>query len=190
MRPGCKGDTDSVGVGRERFPGRVPPDLVLGTKLNDYVPAADQERQRGEVNAILTRLRRQPGVILADEVGMGETFVALAIACSVATRSPRGPVIVMVPANLIDKWQQDLAKFCELYLENRHPVCCHGARRKELIAPESVRYGTARHSVELMRLTPPNRLPSAGTATVASQRAAPGHSGPIPASDAGATGFS
>ena len=120
--------------------------------MNDRVPAADQERQRGEVNAILTRLRRQPGVILADEVGMGKTFVALAIAYSVATRSPLGPVIVMVPANLIDKWEQDLATFCELYLDNRHPVCCHGARRKELIAPESVRYGTARHSVELMRL--------------------------------------
>ena len=140
-------------------PYRIPPDLVLGTRLNDRVPAADQERQRGEVNAILTRLRRQPGVILADEVGMGKTFVALAIAYSVATRSPRGPVIVMVPANLIDKWEQDLATFCELYLDNRHPVCCHGARRKDLIAPESVRYGTARHSVELMRLLddPPRR---------------------------------
>ena len=127
--------------------------------MKDRVPAADQKRQREEVKAILARLRRQPGVILADEVGMGKTFVALAIAYSVATRSPRGPVIVMVPANLIDKWEQDLATFCELYLDNRRPVCCHGARRKDLIAPESVRYGTARHSVELMRLLddPPQR---------------------------------
>ena len=77
--------------------------------MKDRVPAADQKRQREEVEAILARLRRQPGVILADEVGMGKTFVALAIAYSVATRSPRGPVIVMVPANLIDKWEQDLA---------------------------------------------------------------------------------
>ena len=90
---------------------------------------------------------------------MGKTFAALAIAYSVATRSPRGPVIVMVPANLIDKWEQDLATFCELYLDNRRPVCCHGAKRKDLIAPESVRYGMARHSVELMRLLddPPRR---------------------------------
>ena len=138
---------------------RIPPELVLGTRMKDRVPAADQMRQRAEVKAILARLRRQPGVILADEVGMGKTFVALAIAYSVATRSPRGPVIAMVPANLIDKWEQDLATFCELYLDNRHPVCCHGARRKDLIAPESVRYGTARHSVELMRLLddPPRR---------------------------------
>ena len=98
-------------------------------------------------------------MILADEVGMEKTFVALAIAYSIATRSPRGPVIVMVPANLIDKWEQDLATFCELYLENRRRVCCHGAKRKDLIAPESVHYGTARHSVELMRLLddPPRR---------------------------------
>ena len=120
--------------------------------MTDRVPAADQKRQRREVKAILARLRKQPGVILADEVGMGKTFVALAIAYSVAIQSPRGPVIVMVPANLIDKWEQDLATFCELYLDNRRPVCCHRARRKDLIAPESVRYGTARHSVELMRL--------------------------------------
>ena len=127
--------------------------------MNDRVPTADQKRQCGEVDAILARLCRQPGVILADEVGMGKTFVALAIAYSVATQSPRGPVIVMVPANLVDKWEQDLATFCELYLDNRRPVCCHGARRKDLIAPESVRYGTARHSVELMRLLddPPRR---------------------------------
>ena len=127
--------------------------------MKDRVPAADQKRQREEAKAILARLRRQPGVILADEVGMGKTFVALAIAYSIAARSPRGPVIVMVPANLIDKWEQDLATFCELYLDNRHPVCCHGARRKDLITPESVRYGTARHSVELMRLLddPPRR---------------------------------
>ena len=64
---------------------RIPPELVLGTRMKDRVPAADQKRQREEVKAILARLRRQPGVILADEVGMGKTFVALAIAYSVAT---------------------------------------------------------------------------------------------------------
>ena len=140
-------------------PYRTPPALVLGSRMNNRVPAADQTRQRAEANAILARLRRQPGVILADEVGMGKTFVALAIAYSVATRSPRGPVIVMVPANLIDKWEQDLATFCELYLENRRPVRCGSASRKDLLAPEAMRYGTARHSVELMRLLddPPRR---------------------------------
>ncbi len=133
-------------------PYSIPPELVLGTGLNDRVPTADQTRQRSEVEEILARLREQPGVVLADEVGMGKTFVALAIAYSIAARNPRGPVIVMAPANLIGKWKQDLATFCELYLENRRPVRREGARHEELTAPEAVRYGTARHSVDLMRL--------------------------------------
>jgi superfamily II DNA or RNA helicase len=129
-----------------------PSELVLGKRLNTRVPAADQKRQRTEVDEILRRLRHQPGVILADEVGMGKTYVALAIAYGVATRSPLGPVILMVPANLIDKWEQDLKTFCELYLDNRHPVKQHGASPKDLTHQTAVRYGVARHSVELMKL--------------------------------------
>jgi len=126
-----------------------PPDLLLGTRLNIRVPQADQMRQRAEVDAILRRLRNQPGVILGDEVGMGKTFVALAVAYSVAIRSPRGPVIVMVPANLVDKWEQDLKTFCELYLQNRFAVNRDDLAKSDTTA---VRYGIARHSVELMKL--------------------------------------
>lgn len=129
-----------------------PTELVLGTRLNARVPESDQKRQRTEVVEILRRLRNQPGVILADEVGMGKTFVALAIAYSVTIRSPRGPVVVMVPANLVDKWEQDLKTFCELYLENRHLLQLDAATRKNLTDPTAVRYGVARHSVELMKL--------------------------------------
>ena len=46
----------------------LPRELVLGKRLNDRVPVADQSRQRNEVVEVLKRLRRQPGVILADEV--------------------------------------------------------------------------------------------------------------------------
>lgn len=129
-----------------------PPELVLGTRLNARVPEADQTRQRAEVEEILRRLRSQSGVILADEVGMGKTFVALAVAYSVAVSSPRGPVIVMVPANLVDKWEQDLEAFCELYLENRHPVRKDAAIRQELMAKLALRYGVARDSAGLMKL--------------------------------------
>ena len=128
------------------------PELVLGTRLNTHVPVADQQRQRDEVEEILRRLRNQPGVILADEVGMGKTFVALAIAYSVAVRSPRGPVIVMVPPILVDKWEQDLQTFCELYLEDRKPIRQETADRKSRRAKDSLRYGIARHSVDLMKL--------------------------------------
>src|SRR3954465_13893327 len=99
-------------------PYHLPPDLVLGTRLVKRVPAADQQRQRAEVEEILRRLRTQPGVILADEVGMGKTFVALGVAYSIAKCSRRGAVILMVPANLVDKWEQDLKTFCELYVQD------------------------------------------------------------------------
>lgn len=133
-------------------PYRLPPELALGTRLNARVPESDQRRQRTEVETILGRLRHQPGVILADEVGMGKTFVALAVAYGIATQSPHRPVIVMVPANLIDKWEQDLRTFCELYLDNRHPVRREDATGKTLTGPAAVRYGVARHSVDLMKL--------------------------------------
>jgi ERCC4-related helicase len=130
----------------------TPPELVLGSRINTRVLNADQQRQRAEVEDIMCRLRTQPGVILADEVGMGKTFVALGIAYSVAVRSPRGPVIVMAPPNIIDKWEEELKKFCELYLENRRPVRKEEASRKELLAKCAVRYGVARNSVDLMKL--------------------------------------
>ena len=105
-----------------------------------------------EVDGILQRLRTQPGVILADEVGMGKTFVALAIAYSVAMRSLKGPVIVMVPSNLVDKWKQDLSTFCELYLKGRHSLDRDVATSKDLADPAVLRYGVALHSVDLMKL--------------------------------------
>jgi hypothetical protein len=86
----------------------IPPELVLGVRLVQRVPAAHQERQRAEAEEILARLRIQSGVILADEVGMGKTFVALSVAYAVASQSPRGPVILMVTVNLVDKSEQDL----------------------------------------------------------------------------------
>jgi superfamily II DNA or RNA helicase len=130
----------------------APQELVLGTRLNSRVLDADQKRQREEVEDILRRLSTQPGVVLADEVGMGKTYVALGIAYSVARSSPRGPVIVMVPPNLIDKWEEDLKKFCGLYLDDRHPIKKDTAARQGLMSRTAFRYGIARHSVELMKM--------------------------------------
>ena len=130
----------------------IPRDLVLGVRHNERVPHADQDRQRAEVKHILKRLRGQPGVVLADEVGMGKTFVALAAAYSIAWQSRRGPVIVMAPANLVDKWVQDLKTFCELYLDDRVAVSREDASPKEFRARNALRYGVARHSIDLMKL--------------------------------------
>lgn len=129
----------------------LPLEVVLGLRLNEHLPVADQRRQRSEAEVILRRFRTQPGVILADEVGMGKTYVALAVAYTEAIQNPRGPVIVMVPPNLVQKWEEDLKSFCTLYLSQRRAVG-PGASQRERKAADAVRYGVARHSVELLRL--------------------------------------
>lgn len=72
----------------------------------------DAARQERTARDILRRLADQPGLILADEVGMGKTFVALAVATSVAlSDARRRPVVVMVPPSLKEKWPQDFSVF-------------------------------------------------------------------------------
>ena len=78
---------------------------------------ADSQRQAVTAAHLLTRLNHQPGVILADEVGLGKTFVALAVAASVAKSTRmRRPVIVMVPPALTQKWPQEWRTFAEYCL--------------------------------------------------------------------------
>lgn len=69
-------------------------------------------RQQRTAAVVLERLVDRPGLVLADEVGMGKTFVALAVAASVAWRS-EAPVVVMVPPRLMDKWERDIVRFRE-----------------------------------------------------------------------------
>lgn len=126
--------------------------LVLGSKHNEHVPIADQDRQKRETIEILKRLQLQPGVVLADEVGMGKTFVALAVAYCVGLQSKRGPVVVMAPPNLIDKWANDLKTFCELYVSGHNPIDRNQATPKELRASGAFRYGIARSSVDFLKL--------------------------------------
>jgi len=82
------------------------------------VQQQDAARQQRTAAEILRRFATQPGVILADEVGMGKTFVALAVAVSVilGQRRQRQPVVVMTPTGLQKKWQDDFRTFCECCL--------------------------------------------------------------------------
>jgi len=74
-------------------------------------------RQIATAKEIVERLNSQPGVILADEVGLGKTFVALAVAASVAVSTKkRRPVIVMVPPALTQKWPQEWQTFAQYCL--------------------------------------------------------------------------
>ena len=79
-------------------------------------------RQMHTAVEILHRLRDHPGQILADEVGMGKTYTALAVAASVALENPKaGPVVIMVPPALRDKWPLDWEVFRELYITGPAP---------------------------------------------------------------------
>lgn len=88
----------------------------LDKNINLYVDGriskADAKRQIDSVSEILSRYKNTPGQILADEVGMGKTFVALAAGISVALHDNR-PVVIMVPASVLQKWQRDLSVFKE-----------------------------------------------------------------------------
>ena len=77
------------------------------------IEVRDAERQTVTAKAILDDLANQSGIVLADEVGMGKTYVALAVAASVlvATGGKQGPVVVMVPSGLRGKWQREWDQF-------------------------------------------------------------------------------
>ena len=90
-----------------------PIDRLKGLQLNNpNVDEATGFRQMETVSAILHRFSELPGVILADEVGMGKTFVALGVAVSIAfSDAVNEPVVIMVPSGLMGKWPTDLNAF-------------------------------------------------------------------------------
>lgn len=82
---------------------------------NDRISERDALRQLRTVAEILRRLSSQPGIVLADEVGMGKTFVALGVAMMAALADRgRRPVVVMVPSSLHEKWPRDFDVFQSL----------------------------------------------------------------------------
>jgi ERCC4-related helicase len=95
----------------------------------DRISEEDAARQEATARAILDRLSERPGLVLADEVGMGKTFVALAVAASVALSDRKRPVVVMVPPSLKEKWPRDFGVFAEQCLndELRKRIRCSSA---------------------------------------------------------------
>lgn len=87
------------------------------TLQTDRVSRDDAARQMDTVKEIVRRLDSQPGLVLADEVGMGKTFVALGVAVAAALADKgRRPVVVMVPSSLHEKWPRDFEVFRDLCL--------------------------------------------------------------------------
>jgi hypothetical protein len=103
---------------------KLNPNISL---CNKRISPEQGSRQERAADIVLKRLIKQPGVILADEVGMGKTFVAMAVAASVAAERPTaGPVIVMVPSSLKDKWPRDWDVFSD--------TCLRGPLKGRLVA--------------------------------------------------------
>ncbi|MDE0032287.1 MAG: DEAD/DEAH box helicase [Deltaproteobacteria bacterium] len=102
----------------------------LRSALGDSNPAAVEQtakRQERTIDAILRRLYdhdeecRREIVLLADEVGLGKTFVALGVAWSVLRRRSAaglsaGPVLVVTPHAhaLFKKWKRETERFLQL----------------------------------------------------------------------------
>jgi SNF2 family DNA or RNA helicase len=118
-------------------------DYSLLPKINLFVKGRIQEedaiRQTLTAKILLERLHHQPGQILADEVGMGKTFVALAAAVSVALQDKeQRPVVVMIPPGLREKWPKDLSVFVQKCLPDN--------------IQQSVRWGKAESNVAFLKL--------------------------------------
>ncbi|MEP9411350.1 MAG: DEAD/DEAH box helicase family protein [Candidatus Brocadia sp.] len=88
---------------------RIHEHINLGAKISQQ----DAERQIKTVNRLLSLLETEPGVILADEVGMGKTFVALATALTyIANANRHKRILILTPSKeLKDKWDKDIDTF-------------------------------------------------------------------------------
>ena len=108
---------------------RLPDSLNL--HVEGHLSAADALRQKVSAQAILERFVEQPGVILGDEVGMGKTFVALAVAAAHVVQDPSRPVVVMVPGGVVGKWERDSETFRLSCLRSQHEREQFRVRRAE-----------------------------------------------------------
>lgn len=121
----------------------------INLHVEGRIKPEDAARQARTARSILQRLRDQPGLILADEVGMGKTFVSLAVAISVALHDEqKRPVVVMVPSSLKEKWPRDFDLFMDKCIA------------KELAG--QLRCGRAERGIEFLKMLddPPERRKS------------------------------
>lgn len=125
----------------------IPEELDLGRDEARMKGGRDADRQRETLRTLLARMYSDessvphwPLQILADEVGMGKTFVALGLAYSVLKQSGHLPtladcapkVLIIVPQNavLVDKWAREVGEFANRCFDRFH---CDEVRR--LCAP-------------------------------------------------------
>jgi len=87
------------------------------------VRASDVERQKATSQALLQRLASHPVQLLADEVGMGKTYVALAVASALRAPGKSCRVAVLVPNHeLGDKWDREVREFNKICVTDQRLI--------------------------------------------------------------------
>ncbi|HET7712427.1 MAG TPA: DEAD/DEAH box helicase [Thermoanaerobaculia bacterium] len=76
---------------------------------NSFSGATLADHQRTAAVRIIELLRRYRGALLADEVGMGKSFVAAAVAAHFQVGGTE--VEIIVPASLMPQWRETLMRF-------------------------------------------------------------------------------
>lgn len=78
------------------------------------VPAREAGRQEDTVLRALALLDDQPGVVLADEVGMGKTYEALGVIAARTHRRDGARTLILTPGpDLNTKWMKEIRAFCD-----------------------------------------------------------------------------
>lgn len=91
--------------------------LKLGARVEqDGIPVGDIERQEDTVLRAMDMLDDRPGILLADEVGMGKTYEALGIAAVTRHLNPRSRIVIVTPGpDLNSKWHGEFSRFREMF---------------------------------------------------------------------------
>lgn len=91
--------------------------LQLGARARrDGITSSEIERQEDTVIRALRMLDDRPGIVLADEVGMGKTFEALGIIAAFKHREPRSKCVIVTPGpDLNHKWFSEIERFGEMF---------------------------------------------------------------------------
>jgi len=93
--------------------------LTLDARSHATVPPRDIERQEDSVLRALELLDQQPGVVLADEVGMGKTYEALGVLAARLHERANARALILTPGpDLNTKWTKELRAFCD----SSHPM--------------------------------------------------------------------
>ncbi len=87
--------------------------LCLGRRrVEEHIAEAAIRLQEDSVLSALEILDREPGVLLADEVGMGKTYQALGLIAAGLKQNPKGRVLVVTPRGVLNQqWFRVAGRF-------------------------------------------------------------------------------